>query len=178
MVATRCAGSEAPLKSDSYRLGRVPRCRASLEALVTFGKSAQAHPSCPSTTAVDEPRGLARMDCPPGLLVGRQRRLDALRGSKASNRLSFPALDTPSPVHAQKSGTGGCSTSKSRWQLPSPQGQSITKGLIRRGDGGQVHFNNSVPRRSWAATRGQFQPLPEPVPDRSRSSHPSSLESR
>jgi hypothetical protein len=33
-----------------------PSCRASFEPLVTSGKSAQSHPSCLSTTAVDEAR--------------------------------------------------------------------------------------------------------------------------
>ena len=38
-------------------------------------KSAHSHLGCLSTTAIDEPRELARMDCPPGLLVGPQRPL-------------------------------------------------------------------------------------------------------
>ena len=45
------------------------------ETLVSLGKSAHSYLGCLSTTAIDEPRELARMDCPPGLLVGPQRPL-------------------------------------------------------------------------------------------------------
>ncbi len=173
----------AHLKSVSHRPRSVPRCRAPIELLVTSGKSAQSDLSCLSTTAIDEPRELARMDCPPGLLVGPRRLLQDLSVGKSG---AVPHSPTPSLVRlalvrlalSRKSESSRCLTSEALWPFILPHGQSVTKGLIRRGSDGEGRFNNPVPWCRGAAVRRQSQIPAGPVPDGSRSSHPFVVEGR
>ena len=62
------------------------------ETLVSLGKSAHSYLGCLSTTAIDEPRELARMDCPPGLLVGPSAPTVGSCTGGVRNRPLFPPL--------------------------------------------------------------------------------------
>jgi len=69
-----------------------------IEPLVTSGKSAQSDLSCLSTTAIDEPRELARMDCPPGLLVGPGAIPSLPALSAAKPQVSLLSYERPSAI--------------------------------------------------------------------------------
>src|SRR5690349_1226076 len=75
-------------------------CRTPFVPLVALGKSAQSNLGCLALTAVGEPRELARMDCPPGLLAGPPPALAAALpspNSSASSSALGPRNSEPGP---------------------------------------------------------------------------------
>lgn len=92
------AGQEtiAPVEGSSgpsqgvfrLRATRAPSCRAPFVPLVPSCKSPHSGSGCRSTTAVDETRELARMDCPPGLLVRLHRAAGSARFIRLPGKVS------------------------------------------------------------------------------------------